>query len=154
MQIITRNPDQTIKLGIAISGLLQKGDILALFGNLGSGKTTLVKGIAKGLRVKSRIVNSPSFVLLKEYEGRLPLYHFDFYRIEKPEETYGIGLEEFLFGKGVCVIEWADRIRRILPKQYLRLDLKFLDKDRRKISMSGFGRRYRELVKKYENTRI
>lgn len=154
MQIITRNPNQTIKLGMAISGLLQKGDILALFGNLGSGKTTLVKGIAKGLRVKSRIVNSPSFVLLKEYGGRLPLYHFDFYRIEKPEETYGIGLEEFLFGKGVCVIEWADRIRRILPKQYLRLNLKFLDKDRRKISMNGFGRRYKELVKKYENTRI
>jgi len=154
MQIITRNPNQTIKLGMAISGLLQKGDILALFGNLGSGKTTLVKGIAKGLRVKSRIVNSPSFVLLKEYGGRLPLYHFDFYRIEKPEETYGIGLEEFLFGKGVCVIEWADRIRRILPKQYLRLNLKFLDKDRRKISMNGFGSRYKELVKKYENTRI
>ncbi len=154
MQIITRNPEQTIKLGMAISGFLQKGDTLALFGNLGSGKTTLVKGIAKGLRVKSRVVNSPSFVLMKEYKGRLPLYHFDFYRIEKPEETYGIGLEEFLFGKGVCVIEWADRIRKILPKQYLRIELKFEDKDRRKIRMIGFGKRYKELVKKYENTRI
>lgn len=154
MQIITENPDQTIKLGMAIASFLQKGDTLALFGNLGSGKTTLVKGIAKGLRVKKQAVNSPSFVLLKEYKGRLPLYHFDFYRIEKPEETYGIGLEEFLFGKGVCAIEWADRIKKILPKQHLHIELKFLDKNRRRIRISGFGKRYKELVKKYENTRI
>lgn len=154
MQIITANPKQTIGLGKAISGFLQKGDTVALFGNLGSGKTALVKGIAKGLRVKSQIVNSPSFVLLKEYKGRLPLYHFDFYRIKRGEEIYGVGLEEFLFGKGICVIEWADRIREFLPKQYLGIELEFKDKHRRKIRMIGFGKRYKELVKKYENTRI
>lgn len=154
MYIITKNPKQTIELGKAISDFFQKGDIIALFGNLGSGKTTLVKGIAKGLKVKSQIVNSPSFVLLKEYEGRLPVYHFDFYRINKTEEIYGIGLEEFLFGKGVCVIEWADRIKRFLPKQYLQIELQVKDKNKRKIRMIGFGKRYKELVKKYENTRI
>ena len=154
MQIITNNSEETIELGRIISRFLQKGDILALFGDLGSGKTTLVKGIAKGLKVKSQIVNSPSFVLLKEYKGKLPVYHFDFYRIKKGEEVYGIGLEEFLFGKGICVIEWADRIRRFLPKEYLRMELKVKDKNKRKIRMIGFGKHYKELVKKYENTRV
>lgn len=154
MQTITNSSQETIELGKIISRLLKKGDVLALFGNLGSGKTTLVKGIAKGLKVKHQIVNSPSFVLLKEYKGKLPIYHFDFYRIRKGDEAYSVGLEEFLFGKGICVIEWADRVKRFLPKNYLDIALKFKDKNRRKITINGFGSRYKELVRKYANTRV
>ena len=148
MQIVTKNSEETVNFGKKISRLFKKGDVVALFGNLGSGKTTLVKGIAKGLGIKQNIINSPSFVLLKEYKGKLPLYHFDFYRINKAQESYSLGLEEYLFGQGICVIEWADRIKRFLPKEYLKIELKFKNIDQRSIRLAGFGRHFRDLIKK------
>jgi len=148
MFVITNNSEETIKLGRKISKFLRQGDVVALFGNLGAGKSTLVKGIARGLGVKEETVCSPSFVLLKAYKTKPPLYHFDFYRIKKLEESYSSGLEEFLFTKGICVIEWADRIKKLLPKEYLRIELKFEDTDKRKIHLNGFGAHYRNLLKK------
>ena len=148
MQIITKNSSQTIRLGKKIAKLFKKGDIVALIGNLGAGKTTLVKGIAQGLGVKKEKVNSPSFVLLKEYKGKLPLYHFDFYRIKKTKESYDIGLDEFIFGDGVSVIEWADRIKSFLPKDYLGIEFEFKDTNTRKIKLFGLGKHYKKLVKK------
>jgi len=148
MQLITKGSSETINFGKKIAKRLKKGDIIALFGNLGAGKTTLVKGIAKGLGVKERTVNSPSFVLLKQYKGKLPLYHFDFYRIKKAQEAYSIGLEEFLFSDGISVIEWADRIKTFLPKQYLGIELKFKSENQRKINLCALGKHYKDLIKR------
>lgn len=99
---------QTHRLGALLGSLLQPGDVVLLEGPLGAGKTALTQGIGAGLGVRETI-NSPTFTLLKEYMGRLPLYHFDLYRIEDPEELFALGFEEYFSGEGVCVVEWADR---------------------------------------------
>lgn len=96
---------------------LQKGDILALIGDLGTGKTALTKAIARGMGITDTIT-SPTFTIVQEYTGgRLPLYHFDVYRINDPEEMYELGYEEYFFGEGVCIIEWADLIQELLPEE-------------------------------------
>lgn len=123
MKIITNSEQETIKLGEQLGRHLKKGDVLGLIGELGSGKTTLVKGIASGLGVKEKDnVSSPSFVLIKEYKGRVPLYHFDLYRLDKIKDVGYLGLEEYLFDDGVCVIEWAEKMKMLLP-DYLQVDL-------------------------------
>ena len=99
---------QTHRLGALLGGLLHPGDVVLLEGPLGAGKTALTQGIGAGLGVRETI-NSPTFTLLKEYMGRLPLYHFDLYRIEDPEELFALGFEDYFGGEGVCVVEWADR---------------------------------------------
>lgn len=98
----------TRRLGALLGGLLRPGDVALLDGPLGAGKTALTQGIGAGLGVAGTI-NSPTFTLLKEYSGRLPLYHFDLYRIEDPEELFALGFEDYFGGEGVCVVEWADR---------------------------------------------
>jgi len=100
--------EQTHTLGKALGALLAAGDVILLVGDLGAGKTALTQGIGAGLGVRETI-NSPTFTLLKEYVGRLPLYHFDLYRIEDPEELFMLGFEDYFGGEGVCVVEWADR---------------------------------------------
>ncbi len=99
---------QTHRLGALLGGLLRPGDVVLLEGPLGAGKTALTQGIGAGLGVRETI-NSPTFTLLKEYTGRLPLHHFDLYRIEDPEELFTLGFEDYFSGDGVCVVEWADR---------------------------------------------
>ena len=99
---------QTHRLGALLGGLLRPGDVVLLEGPLGAGKTALTQGIGAGLGVRETI-NSPTFTILKEYMGRLPLYHFDLYRIEDPEELFTLGFEDYFGGEGVCVVEWADR---------------------------------------------
>ncbi|MFH1655458.1 MAG: tRNA (adenosine(37)-N6)-threonylcarbamoyltransferase complex ATPase subunit type 1 TsaE [Candidatus Omnitrophota bacterium] len=148
MQIITKNAQQTINFGKRIAKLFKKGDVIALFGNLGAGKTTLVKGIAKGFGLSQNSVNSPSFVLLKAYKGKMPLYHFDFYRIKNPDEAHNIGLEEFLFSDGVSVIEWAERIRKFLPEECLHIEFKFINENQRKIKLTGKNKYYKDLIKR------
>jgi tRNA threonylcarbamoyladenosine biosynthesis protein TsaE len=148
MQITTKNSQETIDLGKKIAKIIKKGDIIALSGNLGAGKTTFVKGVAQGLGVKQNSVNSPSFVLLKTYMGKLPLYHFDFYRIKKVKESYVMGIDEFMFADGVSLIEWADKIKKILPKQYLQIEFRFINENQRKIKLSARGKRYIDLIKK------
>ena len=111
--------EETTTLAKLIGEHLEAGMILTLEGDLGAGKTTFTKGLAKGLEIK-RNVNSPTFTIIKEYEGRLPLYHMDVYRLENGGDE--IGLEEYLYGEGVCVIEWASMVEDLLPKE--RLDIK------------------------------
>jgi tRNA threonylcarbamoyladenosine biosynthesis protein TsaE len=118
--------EETIKLGEVIASLLKPGSIIALKGELGAGKTVLVKGIAKGLDT-SEEPNSPTFVIMNAYEGRLPLYHFDLYRISGVYELEGIGYEDYFFGDGVSVIEWADRIEEILPEETIRIEIAIPD---------------------------
>lgn len=115
--------EDTYRIGELMGGKLAPGSIICLEGDLGVGKTVLVKGLAKGIGI-TEPVSSPTFTILQEYrEGRLPLYHFDVYRIEDPEEMYELGFEEYLFGDGVCIIEWASQIEELLPSDVLWLTI-------------------------------
>lgn len=115
-KLILKNEDETRAFGMELGASLRKGDIVALIGDLGTGKTALTKYIAEGLGIRETIT-SPTFTIVQEYrQGRLPLYHFDVYRIGDPEEMYELGYEEYFYGDGVCVIEWADLIEELLPE--------------------------------------
>jgi len=133
---ITSSEQETIDLGCSIGIWASKGDIVLLFGDLGSGKTAMSKGIAKGLGVES-CVTSPTFTLMQVYQGRLNLYHFDLYRLNNTDELADLGYEEFLFSDdGVAVVEWADRMQELIPERYLRVDIERMSENTRKISMN------------------
>ncbi len=146
--IQTQSPDETMSLSSRLGALLQEGDVLTLEGDLGAGKTTFTKGLAKGLDVK-RTVNSPTFTIVKEYKGRLPLYHLDVYRLEDSDED--IGFDEYFYGNGVSVIEWAHFIEEFLPSNRLDVRLTYLEGDMRSIKLMPKGDHYirvcEELVK-------
>ncbi len=146
VRILSTSSEDTQRLGEKLARHLRKGDILCLEGELGSGKTTLIKGIAKGLKIAPEKVHSPTFVLMNVYEGRLPLYHFDLYRLEAIHEISSIGYEEFLYGGGVAVIEWAERLGQLTPKEYLRVELKHQGENERSIKLSAVGERYYEFI--------
>ena len=110
----------TMALGVELAQLLVAGDVVAIYGELGAGKTRLIQGICEGLGVRTD-VTSPSFTIINEYDGRMPVYHFDFYRLEDPVEIAALGLEEYIEGEGVCLIEWAERALDFLPDE--RLDV-------------------------------
>lgn len=115
-ELIIKNEKETESFGKELAEELKAGDVLALIGDLGTGKTALTRYIAKGLGIDERIT-SPTFTIVKEYtEGRLPLYHFDVYRVSEADELFNIGIEEYFFGSGVCIVEWADMILDILPE--------------------------------------
>ena len=146
-KIESHNVEETLKLGKRIGKLLRKRDVVALSGEFGSGKTTLIKGIAGGLGVKeTRYVNSPSFVIVKEYKGRLPVYHFDIHRLDKLSELDTVGYEDFFYGDGVVLIEWADKIKKLLPAEYLDIRLSLKDENSRFIELNGMGNNYQKLV--------
>lgn len=142
--IKTNSPGQTQSLGQKIARQLQIGDVVCLIGKLGAGKTCLIQGIAKGLKVKG-YVNSPSFKLINHYQGRLPIYHFDLYRLNSFKEIENLGYEEFLFGDGVTLIEWAEKIIQHIPKDYLKIEIFNLDNDKRKIVITDL--RQKKVVK-------
>lgn len=135
MKKISTSIKETKKIGREIAKKLKPSDIVALFGNLGSGKTTLVKGIAEGLGAKKDFVLSPSFVILREYKTKLPLYHFDLYRLKKTD-VYRLGFDEYFFAGGISVIEWADRIIAMLPGAYLRVDISVIGENKRLIKIA------------------
>lgn len=138
--------EETVRFGARLSRHLKPGDIVCLFGELGSGKTTLVKGLAKGLRIPTERVHSPTFTLLNVYAGKQDLFHFDFYRLNNVAQIAGIGYDEFLYGKGVSVIEWAERFGRLLPKEYLGIELSHKGPQERRLKMSAHGKRYQEIL--------
>ena len=155
-KILSHNFSQTIDLGERISRELKAGDILCLYGDLGSGKTTFVKGLAKGLGINPRKVNSPTFVLMNIYEGKVPIYHFDFYRLGNTAEISAIGYDEFLYGHGVSVIEWAERFGGLAPKENLHLRFTHQGEDQRLIEIVPAGKRYEQMLEKMkidENSR-
>ena len=120
---------ETEEFGLRFSRILEPGDVIALTGDLGAGKTALTKAIAKGLGV-TETVTSPTFTIIKEYRsGRLPLYHFDVYRLSDGEEFLDIGGEEYLDGDGLCVIEWAGIIEDVLPEETVFIRLEYADGD-------------------------
>lgn len=127
-----------------LGSLLQPGDVLALEGDLGAGKTTFTKGLAKGLNI-TRNVNSPTFTIIKEYHGRLPLYHMDVYRVEDSFED--LGFDEYFDGNGVTVVEWAHLVKEQLPEELLTIYLYLDDHDSRRLVLEPRGKRYEELCK-------
>ena len=111
-----KNEEETRRFGLDLAHELKAGDVVALMGDLGTGKTALTRYIAEGLGITAR-VNSPTFTIVKEYrEGRLSLFHFDVYRVSDPDELFNIGADEYFYGDGVCVVEWADLIEELLPE--------------------------------------
>jgi tRNA threonylcarbamoyladenosine biosynthesis protein TsaE len=137
MKIISKSVDDTVKAGIALAGKLKRGDVVALFGEFGSGKTIFTKGIAKGLGVKDiRYVNSPSFVIIKEYKGKVPLYHFDLYRLDKAHSLDSVGYDEYFYGNGVTVIEWAERVAGDLPSRHVEAHFSVTGEHERTIKIS------------------
>lgn len=118
----TKTAEETIQLGKKIGSLLKKGDIIAMQGTLAAGKTTITKGIAEALGVNDNIT-SPTFCLISEYEGKMPLYHMDVYRLDGAEDFAGLGTEDMLYGEGVSIIEWSEKIMSELPKKTIILKL-------------------------------
>lgn len=144
IRIETYSAEQTIEAGRYLGNILKKGDIICLEGALGTGKTAFTSGIAKALGIDGYI-KSPTFTIVNEYQGKLPLYHFDVYRISDSSEMFEVGFEEYLYGGGVVVIEWADMIMDIIPKEYMRVKIeKDLERgqDARVITFEFFGKGY------------
>jgi tRNA threonylcarbamoyladenosine biosynthesis protein TsaE len=143
--------ERTRALGQALGELARAGDVVLLEGELGAGKTAFTQGVGLGLGVTATI-NSPTFTILKEYEGRLPLYHFDLYRLDEPDELYELGFEGYFHEDGVCVVEWAERGEfmdeepPVWDGAWLRLALAIVGDDERTLSCSAEGRRGQELL--------
>ena len=145
--VITNNPEDTIYQGMKLGSILQKGDLVAINGDLGTGKTCLIKGIAIGLKSKEE-VTSPSFSIIKEYSAKIPIFHFDLYRLNKSEEIEGLGYEEYFYGEGVTLIEWANKIENYLPENLLLINI-LMDYDNlfsRKITFEAKGDRYEKVL--------
>ncbi|MCM8789885.1 MAG: tRNA (adenosine(37)-N6)-threonylcarbamoyltransferase complex ATPase subunit type 1 TsaE [Candidatus Omnitrophica bacterium] len=137
MRLISNSVNETLNFGRKLAKKLKAGDIICLFGELGSGKTVLTKGIASGLGVRKGRIISPSFVLIREYSGgRLPVFHFDLYRINSLEDILGLGYEEYFYGNGVTIVEWADRLKSLLPEKFLKIELIFKGQTKRLLKIS------------------
>ena len=135
----TKSSIETISLGEKIGSLLKPGDILAMTGTLAAGKTTITKGIAKSLGVKDNIA-SPTFCLVSEYEGeKMPLYHMDVYRLEGEEDFVNLGVEDMLYGNGVCIIEWSEKVKKELPKKSILVEITPQEDGSRKIKIENWN---------------
>ena len=143
---LSKSENETLKLGQKVAGCLKSGDILCLEGDLGAGKTTFVKGLAQGLNIKMDKVHSPTFTLMNIYDSKLPLFHFDLYRMDDIQEILNIGYEEFLFGDGIAVIEWADKLKELLPQEYLKIEFSHAGENQRNITITPVGKRYEHLI--------
>ncbi len=151
IHVKTNDVEETIKLGSLIGSLLKAGDVVALMGQLGTGKTHMVKGIVEGQGINDwKIVTSPSYVLIKQYKGSLPIYHFDAYRMESPDEMYDIGCIDFFWSDGISIIEWADKVIECLPDEIIKITIKTINKISRDIHVSYKGERYMDFMKKLE----
>lgn len=150
MEFLSNSPEDTEDIGRILGSIAQRGYIVCLEGELGAGKTQFAKGFAKGLGINEHIT-SPTFTIINEYNGRIPLYHFDAYRINDVEEMYEIGCDEYFFGEGVCLIEWANLIEDIIPKENIKISV---SKDMeqgvyfRKITLETSGEKYEPVCRK------
>ncbi len=132
----TYSPEETVSIGEKIGRNLKKGDIVALWGEMGAGKTTITRGIAKALGVPPGVpVTSPTFTLINEYDGKVKLYHIDFYRIASVDELETIPLREVFYGDGIAVIEWPDKLEKYLPETRWDVIIEFIEEDKRRIKV-------------------
>jgi tRNA threonylcarbamoyladenosine biosynthesis protein TsaE len=167
LSIISHSLTQTQRLGMRLGDLLRGGELILLDGQLGTGKTTLTQGLAQGMGI-TEVINSPTFTLLKEYhsaaasqgqaQGIVPsqqppdlaLYHFDLYRLDDPEEIIDLGFEDYFYGTGVCVIEWADKAKSFWPAEHLNIRLKMLSETKRGLLFIATGAHYCELLRQFQ----
>ena len=144
--LITTSPEQTWHVGQILGARLAAGDTVCLYGDLGAGKTSLSYGIALGLEVKEQYITSPTFTLVNEYQGRIPFYHMDLYRLNDPGELESIGFDEYIDSDGVTVIEWAERAGDELPAECFSIYLSTVDENSREIGFLVEGERYEKLL--------
>ena len=148
VSLISNSEEETMLCASRFAGQLKAADIVCLQGPLGSGKTTFVKGLAKGLKANVSQVNSPTFVLMNIYKGRLPIYHFDLYRLERPQELASLNLDEYLQADGVAVIEWADRLGAQRPNEGYWIEFKHKSETEREINISVIASEAKQSQKK------
>ena len=145
VKIYLENEEKTREIGSKLGELLTPKSVICLIGDLGAGKTTMTQSLARALGVDDYIT-SPTFTIVNEYEGKMPLYHFDVYRIGSSEEMYDIGFDEYIDGDGVCIIEWANLIEDIVPDEYLYIEMNYKETGREMI-LTPKGDKYEEIVK-------
>jgi tRNA threonylcarbamoyladenosine biosynthesis protein TsaE len=138
--VVCDSENATRRFARALGGAAQRGLVVALVGDLGAGKTRFVQGAAEGLGVDPSVVNSPTFVLIQEYEGRLPVYHFDTYRLKDFDEFLELGADEYLASDGVCFVEWADRMAEVLPRDRLTIQFEITGETTRTLRLSAGGK--------------
>jgi len=152
LDIISHSVAQTQRFGARLGELARAGDVLCLQGDLGSGKTCFTQGLGRGLGI-TEIINSPTFILANEHRGgRLPLYHLDVYRMRGADEALGIGLDDYLFGDGVCVIEWAEKIDAALPPDRLWIAFQHIGETKRGLNLRATGERYCDLLRQFKES--
>ncbi len=152
LDIISHSAEQTQRFGERLGELARAGDIFCLEGDLGSGKTCFVQGLGRGLGIAGAI-HSPTFILANEHRGgRLPLFHLDVYRMRGADEAIGIGLDDYLAGDGVCVIEWAEKIRGALPMECLWIVFRHLGETKRGLMVHAAGARHEELLHEFKKS--
>lgn len=149
MRLVSHSEEETRALGARLAALLEAGDIIGLYGELGAGKTVFVRGVAEGLAIAERKVRSPTFTLINEYRGgRLPLYHMDLYRMA-PTDLDRMALREYLFGDGVCMVEWCERFGE--PLEQISVTITFVGEEEREIVVTASGNRYAARLNSWEN---
>ena len=145
--VLTGSPRQTMGWGSRLGKLLEGGEIIALIGELGAGKSCFVRGVTRGLEVgKDAWIRSPSFTLINEYQGRLPVYHIDLYRVEGRAQLEGLNLREYLYSDGVSLIEWFEHLPADEVDEFLEVRAAYVDGNRRRLTFSPHGQRYEEIV--------
>ena len=152
MKILSSSPGTTSNLGEKLGSICEPGDVICLAGDLGAGKTTLAQAIAAGAGVDQReYVNSPTFAILHEYGGRIPIYHMDFYRLGSSEDVVELGLEDYFYGNGLTLIEWFERADDLLPESVLTIELRYVNESSRVISLHSDSPIWQKKIADFEN---
>ena len=152
LKLISDSREQTLETGRIIGSVLERGDIVALIGELGSGKTCLTQGLAQGLGVAENVpVVSPTFTLINEYPGRVPLVHLDVYRLSGPRDLEDMGYEEYFYGGAVVVIEWAEKVRDVLPDRTLFVSMRYVDENTREMVLEGPEEKLKKLEERLQS---
>ncbi len=146
--LTSHSPEETKTIAGKLGSFLEKGDILSLTGDLGAGKTCFVQGLARALDLDLNIT-SPTFTLIKEYSGHLPLYHFDAYRLSSPQELIELGYEEYFFNSGVTVVEWGDRVASLFPQDFLEIEFHRLDGNNRRLLIKPHNNKWKVKVERW-----
>lgn len=149
-ELISHSPEDTRKTGTIIGELALSGDVLLLEGKLGAGKTCLTQGIALGLGIDDYVL-SPTFVIMRELYGRIPLYHIDLYRLDNIEESMDLGLDDYLYGDGISVLEWAEKAISIMPRNRLLIRIDYIGDTERRLRLEPSGERYLKLAEQITN---
>lgn len=151
LKMISNKEKDTLQIAEVLATFVEAGDVITLSGDLGVGKTAFSKGFAKGLEIQERIT-SPTFTIVKEYEGRLPLYHMDVYRLEYSEED--LGFDEYFYGDGVAIVEWAEYIEDFLPEEYVGITMTRTGDTSREITIEAVGEKYETLLEQLRNSTL